>query len=85
MEQTNHNFLSGGGQTGISDRMRELLSRAAQEHLSEQKTQDAITEEMRQRLEGMEWLLREFRERELAALSESVTAVQGRVEELSTR
>ena len=47
MEQTNHNFLSGGGQTGISDRMRELLSRAAQEHLSEQKTQDAITEEMR--------------------------------------
>src|SRR5690606_6458798 len=65
--------------------MRELLSRAAQEHLSEQKSQGAITEEMRQRLEGMEWLLREFRERELAALSESVTAVQGRVEELSTR
>ena len=53
MEQTNHNFLNGGGQAGISDRMRELLSRAAQEHLSEQKSQGAITEEMRQRLEGL--------------------------------
>ncbi len=85
MEQTNHNFLSGGGQTGISDRMRELLSRAAQEHLSEQKTQDAITEEMRQRLEGMEWLLREVRERELATLTDGVTTVQAGVESLSTR
>ncbi|SKA39164.1 hypothetical protein SAMN02745673_04943, partial [Marinactinospora thermotolerans DSM 45154] len=85
MEQTNHNFLNGGGQTGISDRMRELLSRAAQDHLSEQKSQGAVTEEMRQRLEGMEWLLREFREREFSTLAEAVATVQARVDELSAR
>src|SRR5690606_6294637 len=50
-----------------------------------QKSQGAVTEEMRQRLEGMEWLLREMREREFTALAESVAAVQGRVDELTSR
>jgi hypothetical protein len=36
VEQTNHNFLNAGGQAGVSDRMRDLLSQAAQEHVSEQ-------------------------------------------------
>ena len=85
MEQTNHNFLNGGGQAGISDRMRDLLSQAAQEHTSEQKSQGAVNEEMRQRLEGMEWLLRELREHELTALAESVTTVQGRVDDFLAR
>src|SRR5699024_8765138 len=85
VEQTNHNFLNGGGQAGISDRMRDLLSQAAQEHTSEQKSQGAVNEEMRQRLEGMEWLLRELREHELTALAESVTTVQGRIDDFLAR
>ncbi|MFL1441560.1 hypothetical protein ACJOS4_08350, partial [Nocardiopsis sp. frass3] len=85
MEQSNHNFLNGGGQAGISDRMRDLLSQAAHEHDSEQKSQGAVTEEMRQRLEGMEWLLRELRERELTALAESLTAVNGRIDDFLAR
>ncbi|MEE2048124.1 hypothetical protein Q7689_32855, partial [Nocardiopsis tropica] len=85
MEQTNHNFLNGGGQSGVSDRMRDLLSQAAQEHVSEQKSQGAVSEEMRQRLEGMEWLLRELRERELTSLAESVTTVNGRIDDFLAR
>ncbi len=39
--------------------MRELLARAAQDHVYEQRTQGAVLDEIRQRMEGMEWLLRE--------------------------
>ena len=61
MEQTNHNFLSGEVRPGSLIACGAALP-GRPEHL-EQKTQDAITEEMLQRLEGMEWLLREVRER----------------------
>ena len=65
MDHSNHTLLQAGSQTAISDRMRELLARAAQDHVYEQRTQGAVLDEIRQRLEGMEWLLREVREREL--------------------
>ncbi|HEY7483310.1 MAG TPA: hypothetical protein VH912_02505 [Streptosporangiaceae bacterium] len=80
--ETNHNFLHTGGQP-VSDRMRELLARAAQDHVYEQRSQGQILDEMRQRLEGMEWLLREVRERELNGITGQLDTVRGQVDELA--
>ena len=82
--ETNHNFLHAGGQP-VSDRMRELLARAAQDHVYEQRSQGEILDEMRQRLEGVEWLLREVRERELNTLTGQLDSVRGQVDELAGR
>src|SRR3954454_18034128 len=79
---TDHNFLQTGGQP-VSDRMRELLARAAQDHVYEQRSQGQVLDEIRQRLEGMEWLRREVRERELTGLTGQIESVRGQVDELS--
>ena len=78
---TNHNFLQTGGQP-VSDRMRELLARAAQDHVYEQRTTGQVLDEIHQRLEGIEWLLREVRERELSGLTTQLDSVRGQVDEL---
>ncbi|GAA0395546.1 hypothetical protein GCM10009530_53850 [Microbispora corallina] len=85
MEHSGHNLLQAGSQTAISDRMRELLARAAQDHVYEQRTQGAVLDEIRQRLEGMEWLLREVRERELGGLSGALEALNGRLDEMAVK
>ncbi|MFD0537997.1 hypothetical protein ACFQY7_33940 [Actinomadura luteofluorescens] len=63
--------------------MRELLARAAQDHVYEQRSQGQVLDEIRQRLEGMEWLLREVRERELTGLTGQIESVRGQVDDLS--
>ncbi|MCO6004634.1 hypothetical protein NE236_06545 [Actinoallomurus purpureus] len=78
---TNHNFLQTGGQP-VSDRMRELLARAAQDHVYEQRSTGQLLDEVHQRLEGIEWLLREVRERELTGLTTQLDTVRGQVDEL---
>jgi chromosome segregation ATPase len=78
---TNHNFLQTGGQP-VSDRMRELLARAAQDHVYEQRSTGQVLDEIHQRLEGIEWLLREVRERELTGLTTQLDTVRGQVDEL---
>ena len=83
MDHSNHNLLQAGSQTAISDRMRELLARAAQDHVYEQRTQSAVLEEIRQRVEGMEWLLRELRE--VAGLATAVEQVTARLDELTAK
>ncbi|GIH29173.1 hypothetical protein Aph01nite_74830 [Acrocarpospora phusangensis] len=85
MDHSNHTLLQAGSQAAISDRMRELLARAAQDHVYEQRTQGAVLDEIRQRLEGMEWLLREVRERELGGLSGTMEAVNGRLDDITNR
>jgi phage shock protein A len=85
VDHSSHTLLQAGSQTAISDRMRELLARAAQDHVYEQRTQGAVLDEIRQRLEGMEWLLREVRERELGGLSGAVESVAGRLEDMTAR
>ncbi|MBP2704820.1 hypothetical protein JOL79_13450 [Microbispora sp. RL4-1S] len=85
MEHSGHNLLQAGSQTAISDRMRELLARAAQDHVYEQRTQGAVLDEIRQRLEGMEWLLREVRERELGGLCAALEAVGSRLDEMTAK
>jgi chromosome segregation ATPase len=78
---TDHNFLQTGGQP-VSDRMRELLARAAQDHVYEQRSTGQLLDEVHQRLEGIEWLLREVRERELSGLTAQLDTVRGQVDEL---
>ncbi|KAA9381785.1 hypothetical protein F5972_02920 [Microbispora cellulosiformans] len=85
MEHSSHNLLQAGSQTAISDRMRELLARAAQDHVYEQRTQGAALDDIRQRLEGMEWLLREVRERELGGLGAALEAITQRLDDLAAR
>ncbi|MEV8633120.1 hypothetical protein AB0395_15815 [Streptosporangium sp. NPDC051023] len=85
MDHSDHTLLQAGSQTAISDRMRELLARAAQDHVYEQRSQDAVLDEIRRRLEGMEWLLREVRERELGGLSGTLESVNGRLDDISAR
>ncbi|GAB3152693.1 hypothetical protein [Microbispora hainanensis] len=85
MEHSSHNLLQAGSQTAISDRMRELLARAAQDHVYEQRTQGAVLDEIRQRLEGMEWLLREVRERELGGLGVALEAISQRLDDMTVR
>ncbi|MEV4092475.1 hypothetical protein [Streptosporangium saharense] len=85
MDHSDHTLLQPGGQSAISDRMRELLARAAQDHVYEQRTQGAVLDEIRQRLEGMEWLLREVRERELGGLSGTLESVTVRLDDVMAR
>ncbi|GLX04030.1 hypothetical protein [Microbispora sp. NBRC 16548] len=85
MEHSSHNLLQAGSQTAISDRMRELLARAAQDHVYEQRTQGAVLDEIRQRLEGMEWLLREVRERELGGLGVTLEVITQRLDDMTVR
>ncbi|MGC5013785.1 hypothetical protein ACLQ2R_23735 [Streptosporangium sp. DT93] len=85
MDHSDHALFQAGSQTAISDRMRELLARAAQDHVYEQRTQGAVLDEIRQRLEGMEWLLREVREREIGGLNGTLESVNGRLDEITAR
>lgn len=84
MNQPNHDFAYPEG-PAISDRMRELLARAAQDQVSEQRTQGAALEELRQRLEGLEWLLQQVREKEIGTLTDRVDSVRAQLETLRTR
>lgn len=81
MDQSNHAW----GQTGVSDRMRDLLARASEDHVYEQRSQDAAIDEIRQRLEGLEWLTRELRERELGGLVGQLETVEGRLSALTDK
>jgi len=65
--------------------MRDLLARASQDHVYEQRSQDAAVDEIRQRLEGLEWLTRELRERELGGLVGQLETVQGRLSSLTDK
>jgi chromosome segregation ATPase len=79
--ETNHNFLQSPGQP-VSDRMRELLALAAQDHVYEQRSSGQILDEIRQRLEAIEWLLREVREREFGGLTGQLDTVRVQIDEL---
>ncbi|WP_283138652.1 hypothetical protein [Rhizohabitans arisaemae] len=85
MDHSNHTLLRAGSQTAVSDRMRELLAQAAQDHVYEQRTQGAVLDEIRQRMEGTEWLLREVRERELGGLSSTLAAIGEQLDRMNLR
>src|ERR1700719_2750524 len=68
MDQPGNHILLRGNQAGAADRMRELLARTVQDHVADQRSNAGALEDIRQRMEGLEWLVKEVREREMAGL-----------------
>jgi chromosome segregation ATPase len=74
MDQSANHILLRGGQPGAADRMRDLLARTVQDHVTDQRSHASALEEIRKHLEGLEWLVKEVRQHELAGLSGQLTA-----------
>ena len=59
MDQPGNHILLRGNQPGaVPDRMRELLARTVQDHVSDQRSNAGALEDIRQRMEGLEWLMK---------------------------
>ena len=69
MDQPGNHILLRGNSGGAADRMRELLARTVQDHVADQRSNAGALEDIRQRLEGLEWLVKEIREREVPGLA----------------
>src|SRR6202012_3239400 len=74
MDQSANHLLMRGAQPGPADRMRDLLARTVQDHVSDQRSHASALEEIRKHLEGLEWLGKEGREHELVDLASQLTA-----------
>src|ERR1700683_1550212 len=69
MDQPGNHILLRGNQPGAADRMRELLARTVQDHVSDARSNSGVLEDIRQRMEGREGLVKEVREREVPDLA----------------
>ncbi len=69
MDQPGNHILLRGNQPGAADRMRELLARTGQDHVADQRSNVGALEDIRQRMEGLEWLVKEVREREIPGMT----------------
>jgi chromosome segregation ATPase len=68
MDQSANHILLRSGQPGAADRMRELLASTVPD-VSDPRSHASALEGIRRHLEGLEWLVEEVRERELAGLA----------------
>src|ERR1017187_8304477 len=68
MDQPGNHILLRGNQPGAADRMRELLDRTVQDHVADQQSNADALEDIRQRIERLEWLAKEIREREIPGM-----------------
>jgi hypothetical protein len=73
MDQPGNHILLRGNQPGVADRMRELLARTVQDHVADQRSNAGALEEIRQRMEGLEWL-----EETVLTLAEALLRPHGR-------
>src|SRR6266567_6242737 len=62
MDQPGNHILLRANQPGAADRMRELLARTVQDHVADQRSNAGALEDIRQRMEGLEWLVKEVRD-----------------------
>jgi len=86
MDQPGNHILLRGNQPGaVPDRMRELLARTVQDHVSDQRSNAGALEDIRQRMEGLEWLMKEVRERELPGLTEHLDGLAGHLDDAAQR
>src|SRR6266571_1518525 len=69
MDKPGNHFLPRGHQPGAADRMRELLARSVHDHVADQRSTADTLEDIRQRMEGLEWLVKDVREREMPGLA----------------
>jgi len=82
MDQPTNHFLLRGNQTGAADRMRELLARTVQDQIADQRSAAGALEDISQRLEGLEWLVKEARERMSDAIGQVADALRGQNERI---
>lgn len=70
MDQPGHHILLRGNQPGAAERMRELLARTVQDHVADARSNADALEDIRLRMEGVEWLVKEVREREIPGVTD---------------
>ncbi len=84
MDQSANHVLFRGSRPGAADRMRDLLARTVQDHVSDQRSHASALEKIRKHLEGLEWLVKEVRQHELTDLSGQLAAqTQGLLRQLA--
>jgi chromosome segregation ATPase len=81
----NHITLGGSHQPGAADRMRELLARTGQDHVADQRSNAGALEDIRQRMEGLEWLVKEVREREIRGVTARLDGLAHHLAEAAAR
>jgi hypothetical protein len=80
MDQPGSHTLIRGNQPA-ADRMRELLARTVQDQFTDQRSNAGTLEDIRQRMEGLEWLVKEVREREVPGLTTQLDELGRRLDE----
>src|SRR5579859_8051921 len=85
MDQPGNHILLRGNQPGAADRMRELLARTVQDHVADQRSNAGALEDIRQRMEGLEWLVKEVREREMPGLAARLDGLAGQLDQTAAR
>jgi chromosome segregation ATPase len=74
------NIVTRGSQPA-ADRMRELLARTVQDQFTDQRSNAGALEDIRQRMEGLEWLVKEVREREVPGMTGQLDELARRLDE----
>ncbi len=85
MDQPGNHILLRGNQPAAADRMRELLARTVQDQFADQRSNAGALEDIRQRMEGLEWLVKEVREREIPGMTARLDGVARHLEEATQR
>ena len=85
MDQPGNHILLRGNQPGAADRMRELLARTVQDHVADQRSNAGALEDIRQRMEGLEWLVKEVREREIPGMTDRLDGLTRHLDETTQR
>jgi hypothetical protein len=80
MDQSGSHTLIRGNQPA-ADRMRELLARTVQDQFTDQRSNAGALEDIRQRMEGLEWLVKEVREREVPGMTAQLDELGRRLDE----
>jgi hypothetical protein len=84
MDQPGNHILLRGSQ-GAADRMRELLARTVQDHVADQRSNASALEDILQRMEGLEWLVKEVREREIPGLGSRLDGLAGHLDQAAAK
>src|ERR1700730_3896959 len=85
MDQPGNHILLRGSQPAAADRMRELLARTVQDQFADQRSNAGALEDIRQRMEGLEWLVKEVREREVPGMTARLDSLARHLEEAAAR
>ena len=85
MDQPGNHILLRGNQPGAADRMRELLARTVQDHVADQRSNADALEDIRQRMEGLEWLAKELREREIPGMTDRLDGLTRHLDETTQK